>query len=222
MKPPAPVPRVGDYLRILARYWIVICCATVLSVGAGWLAHRTTAPVYQATSRVLVVAPSSAEVFDAYNGHLAAAGHAVTIQQLAKNPQVAKRTIDLLGLHLTPDDLIKRIKPTVVDTVVEIHVTGNTPELARDTVNSVTFNLVSLAQEMSALDKSGTDLVPVDFATGASDNRKPLKVYLELGGVLGLALSALLVIALGRVRDSVLTEEQVARIVDQAAAGKTT
>ncbi len=75
---------------------------------------------------------------------------------------------------------------------------------------------------MAALDKSGTDVVPVDFATGASDNRKSLKVYLELGGVLGLALSVLLVIALGRVRDSVLTEEQVARIVDEAAAGKTT
>jgi len=222
MKPPTPVPRVRDYLRILARYWIVIACATVLSVGAGWLAHWTTAPVYQATTRVIVVAPGSAEVFDAYNGHLAAAGHAVSIAQLAKNPQVAKRTIDLLGLHQTPDDLIKRIKPAVDDTVVEIHVTGDTPELARDTVNSVTFNLVSLASEMAALDKSGTDVVPVDFATGASDNRKSLKVYLELGGILGLALSVLLVTALGRARDSVLTEEQVARIVDEAAAGKTT
>jgi capsular polysaccharide biosynthesis protein len=222
MKPPTPVPRVRDYLRILARYWIVIGCATVLSVGAGWLAHRTTAPVYQATTRVFVVAPGSSEVFDAYNGHLAAAGHAVSIQQLAKNPQVAKRTIDLLGLHQTPAQLIKRIKPAVQDTVVEINVTGDTPELARDTANSVTFNLVSLAQEMAALDKSGTDVVPVDFATGASDNRKSLKVYLELGGVLGLALSVLLVTALGRARDSVLTEEQVARIVDEAAAGKTT
>jgi capsular polysaccharide biosynthesis protein len=222
MKPPTPVPRVRDYLRILARYWIVIVCATALSVGAGWLAHRTTDPLYQATSRVFVVAPGSAEVFDAYYGHLAAAGRAVSIQQLAKNPQVAKRTIDLLGLHQTPAQLIKRIKPAVHDTVVEIHVTGDSPELARDTANSVTVNLVALAQEMAALDKSGTDVVPVDFATGASYGRPALKVYLQLGGLLGLALSVLLVIALGRWRDSVLTEEQVARIVDETAAGRTT
>jgi len=222
VKPPTPVPRVRDYLRILARYWIVIVCATALSAGAGWLAHRTTAPVYQATSRVFVVAPGSAEVVDAYAGHLAAAGRAVSIQQLAKNPQVAKRTIDLLGLHETPAQLIKRIKPAVRDTVVEIHVTGDSPELARDTANGVTFNLVALAQEMASLDKSGSDVVPVDFAAGASDNRKSLKVYLLLGGALGLALSVLLSIALGRMRDLVLTEEQVARIVDEAAAGRTT
>jgi capsular polysaccharide biosynthesis protein len=222
VKPPTPVPRVRDYLRILARYWIVIVCATALSAGAGWLAHRTTAPVYQATSRVFVVAPGSAEVTDAYSGHLAAADHAVSIQQLAKNPQVAKRTIDLLGLHETPAQLIKRIKPVVHDTVVEIHVTGDSPELARDTANSVTVNLVALAQEMASLDKSGTDVVPVDFATSASDNHPSLKVYLQLGAVLGLALSVLLVTALGRARDSVLTEEQVAHIVDEAAAGRTT
>ena len=106
MKAPTPVPRIRDYLRIVARYWLIIVCATAFSVGAGWLAHRTTAPVYQATSRVFVVAPGSAEVVDAYSGHLAAAGHAVSIQQLAKNPQVAKRTIDLLGLHQTPAQLI--------------------------------------------------------------------------------------------------------------------
>lgn len=199
---------------------MVIACTTALSVGAGWLAHRTTDPVYLATTRVFVVAPGSAEVSDAFNGHQAAAGHAVSIQQLAQNPQVAKRTIDQLGLDQTPAELIKRITSTVHDTLVQIDVTGDSPELARDTANSVTFNLVSLVQEMAALDKSGIDVVPVDFATSASDNRSPLMLYLQLGAVLGLALSVMLVIALGRRRDSVLTEGQIARIVDEATAGR--
>lgn len=220
MRPPAPVPRVRDYLRIVARYWVVIACATALSVGAGWLAHRTTNPVYVATSRVFVVAPGSAEVFDAYNGHLAAAGRALSIQQLAQNPQVAKRTIDQLVLNQTPAQLIKRIKPVVHDTLVEINVTGDSPELARDTAISVTYNLIALSKEMSDLDKSGTDVVLVDSPSDALDARASLKLYLQLGGALGLALSLLSVIALGRWRDSVLTTEQVAHIVDERAIGR--
>jgi capsular polysaccharide biosynthesis protein len=220
MKAPSPVPRVRDYLRILARYWVIIVCVTALSVGAGWVAHRTTKPVYVATSRIFVVAPGSAELYDTYNGHLAAAGHATTIQQLAQNPQVVKRTIDQLGLQQTPAQLIKRIKPVVHDTLVEINVTGDTPELARDTAISVTYNLIALSKEMTDLDKSGTDIVLVDSPSDAYDSRAPLKLYLQLGGALGLALSLLLVIALGRWRDSVLTTEQVARIVDERAIGR--
>lgn len=220
MKAPSPVPRVRDYLRILARYWVIIVCATALSVGAGWVAHRTTKPVYVATSRIFVVAPGSAELYDAYNGHLAAAGHATSIQQLAQNPQVAKRTIDQLGLQQTPAQLIKRIKSVVHDTLVEINVTGDSPELARDTAISVTYNLIALSKEMTDLDKSGTDIIPVDSPSDAYDSRAPLKLYLQLGGALGLALSLLLVIALGRWRDSVLTTEQVARIVDERAIGR--
>jgi capsular polysaccharide biosynthesis protein len=220
MKAPAPVPRIRDYLRILAKYWVVIVCATAFSMGAGWLAHRTTDPVYQATSRVIVVASASAEVFDVYYGHLAAAGRAVSIQQLAKNPQVAKRSIDQLGLHETPAELIKRITPVVRDAVVEITVTGDSPELARDTANSVTYNLVSLTSEMADLEKSGTDVVVVDTASSAADHRAPLTRYLELGGFLGFGLSVVLVVALGRARGAVLTEEQVAHIVDETAAGR--
>jgi capsular polysaccharide biosynthesis protein len=220
MKAPSPVPRVRDYLRIVARYWFVIAFATVVSVAAGWLAHRTADPSYQATTRLIVVAPASAEVFDAYYGHLAAAGRAVSVGQLAKNPQVAKRTIDQLGLHETPAEVIKRITPVVKDAVVTITVTGDSPELARDTADSVLYNLVAITDEMADLEKSGTDVVVIDGASGLADRRAPLEQYLELGGLLGFGLSVVMVIAFGRARGAVLTEGQVAHIVDEAAAGR--
>lgn len=218
MKAPSPVPRARDYLRIVARYWLIIVAATLLSVVAGWFAHRSTDPIYVATTRVMVVAPGSAEVFDAYYGHLAASGRAASIAQLATNPQVAKRTIDQLNLDQTPADVVKRIKPLVRDTVVEITVTGDTLELARDTANSVLFNLMAVTDEMADLDKSGTDVVVVDTASGAVDGRAPLLSYLQLGGGIGFGLSVVLVIAYGRTRGAVLSEEQVAHIVDESAA----
>jgi capsular polysaccharide biosynthesis protein len=222
MKAPTEMPRVRDYLHILGRYWFVIVAATALSVGAGWLAHQTTDPKYVASTRVFLPTVGGAEVFDAYNGNQNALDNAVFIEQLALNPQVAKRAIDQLGLDQTPAELTGRITPVVRGVLVEIYVTGDTPELARDTANSVTYNLLLLAHETWDLNKTATDLVPVDVANGASDNRGPLKKYLLLGGLLGLGLSAVLVIALGRIRDKVLTEEQVALVVDEAAVGRNT
>jgi capsular polysaccharide biosynthesis protein len=221
MKPPTPVPQVRDYLRIVAKYWLVIVAATVLSAAAGRFAQRSTEPTYVATTRVLVVAPGSAEVFDAYYGHLAAAGRAVSIGQLAKNPQVAKRTIDQLQLHETPAELVKRITTVVRDAVIEITVTGDTPELARDTANSVLYNLMAVTDEVGDLGKSGTDVVVVDAASGVSDARAPLARYLQLGAGLGFGLSVLMVIAYGRTRGAVLSEDQVARIVDESAPERT-
>ena len=223
MKAPMPMPRVRDYLRILSRYWFVIVATTALSVGAGWLAHQTTDRQYVAGTRVFLPTVGGAEVFDAYNGGQNALENAVFIKQLALNPQVAKRTIDQLGLDQTPAELIGRITPVVRGVSVELYVTGDTPELARDTANSVTYNLLVLARETSDLDTSATDLVPVDVANGASDNRGPLKNYLLRGGLLGLVLSAVLVIALeSEIRDKVLTEEQVALVVEGAAVGRNT
>jgi capsular polysaccharide biosynthesis protein len=217
MRVPTPVPKVRDYVRIVARYWLVIVAATVLSMVAGWFAQRSTEPTYMATARLLVVAPGSAEVFDAYYGHLAAAGRAVSVGQLAKNPQIAKRTIDQLGLRETPAEVVKRITTVVRDAVVEITVTGDTPDLARDTTNSVVYNLVAVTDELGDLGKSGTDVVVVDTASGVRDGRAPLTRYLQLGGGLGFGLSVVMVIAYGRTRGAVLSEEQVARIVDESA-----
>jgi capsular polysaccharide biosynthesis protein len=170
----------------------------------------------------MVVAPGSAEVFDAYYGHLAAAGRAVSIGQLAKNPQVAKRTIDQLGLRETPPEVVKRITTVVRDAVVEITVTGDTPELARDTANSVLFNLMAVTDEVADLEKSGTDVVVVDTASGVGDSRAPLARYLQLGGGLGFGLSVVMVVALGRIRGVVLAEEQIAHIVGETTAERKT
>ncbi len=223
MRAPTPVPRVRDYLRIVAKYWPIILVATVLSAAAGWFAHRDTEPNFLSTTRVMVVAPGSAEVFDAYYGHLAAAGRANSIAQLAKNPQVAKRTVDQLHLDETPTEVSKRVTTSVRDTVVEITVSGDTPQLAHDTANSILFNFMALSDEMGDLEKSGTDVVVVDTASNPFDARPPVTKYLQLGGGIGFALSLVMVIAYGRVRGEVLSEEQVARIVkeeESAAEGK--
>jgi capsular polysaccharide biosynthesis protein len=225
MKPPKKVPRAGDYLQMLRDGWIVIVCATVLSVGAGWLARQTSAPVYHATTRIIVVTPSGADVTEAWLGNVSAMARALSIQQLAQNPQVAKRTIDQLGLHKTPAQLSKNITALVHSAMLEIDVKGDKGDdaaLTRNTANSVTFNLLQLAREMADLDKSGTDVVLIDTASGASDGRRSLTQYLLLGGLLGLVLSVVGVVAADVTRDKVLGERHIAHIVDETVAGRNT
>ena len=223
MKPPKQVPRAADYLQMLRDSWIVIVCATVLSVGAGWLARQTSEPVYQATTRVMVVTPGGAVVSDVWFGNMAAMARAFSIQQLTQNPQVAKRTIDQLGLHKTPAELTKNITAVLHSTVLEIYVKGDKgddAELTRNIANSVTFNLLRLSREMADLDKSDSDLVLIDAASGVSDRRSPLTRYLLLGGLIGLGLSVVAVITLGLRRDKVLGERHIAHIIDETVAGR--
>jgi capsular polysaccharide biosynthesis protein len=222
VKPPANVPRLRDYLQLLKDGWIVIVCATALSVGAGWLARQTTDPVYQATTRVFAVTSGGAEVTDAYYGNFTAMAWALNYPQLARSPQVTMRTIEQLGLHQTPADLASHITVGVANALIEIDVTGTDPNVTRDTANVVTYSLIQLTREIQELDTAGTDLVLVDAANSVSDKRGPLARFLVLGGVFGLALSTLLVIAHGLLRDSVLGRDHVGHIVDNELAGRTT
>ena len=210
---------------MLKDSWIVIVCATVLSFGAGWLARQTSEPVYQASTRVMVLTPSGADVTDLWLGNMSAMARALSIQPLVQNPQVAKRTVDQLGLHKTPAQLSKNITAVVHNAVLEIYVKGDkhdSAELTRNIANSVTFNLIHLAREMADLDKSGTDVVLIDAASGAGDRRSPLTRYLLLGGLLGFTLSVMAVVALGATRDKVLGERHLAHIVEQTVAGRNT
>jgi capsular polysaccharide biosynthesis protein len=216
VKPPSQVPRVRDYLQLLTDGWIVIVCATALSAGGGWLARETTPATYQATTRVFVVTPGGAEVVDAYYGNISAEMRANTVQQLVRSSQVTKRTVDQLHLSETPQELAGRTTASAQKALVEIDVTGYDPELTRAAANGVTSNLIQLSREMSSLDTAAGDIVLVDAATGASNQRGSLSGVLLLGGSLGLALSMVLVIARGLAKDRVLSRNHVGHIADEA------
>jgi capsular polysaccharide biosynthesis protein len=201
--------------------WIVILCATALSVGAGWLVRETKDPVYSATTRVFVTTPGGAQQPDVYYGSVNAMMRAVTYQQLARSTQVTTRTIDQLGLSKTPEDLAKDILVGAKSSaVMEIRVTGTSADVTRDTANAVTANMIQLSTEIKDLDTSNTDIVPVDAATSAREERGSLTRYLLLGGAFGFVISAALVIAYGLACDRVLNRNQLDHIADESIAGR--
>lgn len=220
MRPPAHAPRVRDYLELLRRGWLVILCATILSAGAGWLAWQTAAPVYDSTARVFVTTPGGATPLDAYYGHLTSVSRTVTLQQLARSPQVTMRTIEKLELDDRPSQLAARISVRVKDSaMMDVVVTGHDPELTQATANAVAENLVALSRQMRDVDTGSAELILVDAADPAI-RRGSMWQALIPGGMLGLAISAVMVLCYGLVRNRVLGKRHLDHVVDEAVAGK--
>jgi capsular polysaccharide biosynthesis protein len=211
-----------DYLHMLRNGWIVILAATALSVGAGWVAWETADPVYGSTAKVFATTRGSATPVDAYYGHLNSVSRTLTIQSLARSPQVTMRTIDQLGLQDTPGGLASRVTVGVTTSaLMDVQVTGNDPTLTRRTANAVAANLMQLTREMGGLDTSNVDLVLVDSA-GPAIRLGSMWQFMWHAGALGLALSAVLVLAYGLVTNKLLGKGHVDHIVEEAVTGRDT
>jgi capsular polysaccharide biosynthesis protein len=220
MKSPDHVPLMRDYLQLLRGGWIVILCATVLSVGAGWLAWETSDPVYSSTAKVFATTKGSATPVDAYYGHLNSVSRTLTIQSLARSPQVTMRTIDQLGLQDTPGDLAGRIAVVVTNSaLMDIVVTGSDPTVTRRTANAVAANLMQLTREIGGIDTSNVDLSLVDSGS-APERVGSMWQFMFHAGALGLAISVVLVLGYGLVRNKLLGKGHVDRIVGEAVAGR--
>jgi capsular polysaccharide biosynthesis protein len=220
MKSPENVPLMRDYLQLLRGGWIVILCATVLSVGAGWLAWETSDPVYSSTAKVFATTKGSATPVDAYYGHLNSVSRTLTIQSLARSPQVTMRTIDQLGLQDTPGDLAGRIAVIVTNSaLMDIVVTGSDPTVTRRTANAVAANLMQLTREIGGIDTSNVDLSLVDSGS-APERVGSMWQFMFHAGALGLAISVVLVLGYGLVRNKLLGKGHVDRIVGEAVAGR--
>jgi capsular polysaccharide biosynthesis protein len=220
VKPPAHVPRIRDYLALLKKGWIVILCATALSAGAGWLAWQTSTPVYESTARVFIKTPGGAMPVDAYHGHLTAVWRTRTLQQLADSSQVTMRTIEQLDLNDRPSELASRIAVRIKESaMMEIVVTGRDPDLTRATVYAVAENMVALSKQMSEVDTGGVELLLVD-AGGPPVRRGSMWQVIIPGGMLGLAISAVLVLCYGLARNTVLGKAHLDHVVDEAVSGK--
>lgn len=214
---PPDAPRLGDYLQIVRRGWLVLVCATALSMGVGWVVWQTATPVYDSTSRVIVKSTGDATTLDAFYGQVNSETRVPTYQYLARSERVTGPTVDQLGLSQTAQDLAGRISITPSLTpVMDIVVKGTNPDETREVASAVTANLIAASGELAKVDGGGTELVLVDDA-GPAKREGSLTRNLVQAGVLGLFVSLVLVLAWGLLQDQLLGRRQLARVVNGAA-----
>jgi capsular polysaccharide biosynthesis protein len=233
VKPPSNVPRVRDYLRMLANGWLVIGCATVLSAAAVVGVQQVmTEPTYVASTQVFAVVPGDAGVEAAFEGGRGATVRIDTYSQLATSRLVTERTIDEVGLNTTPDALAERISVASIpgdispyarpmSALMRIQVTGEDPDTTVDSANAVAKNLIAASQEVEWTESGpGAELVLVDSAASAAEQRPSIVKDLALGAAIGLVLSIAMVLAFGIARGTVLDRRQVDYVARQTVSGE--
>ncbi|MBI3213478.1 MAG: hypothetical protein HYZ38_06645 [Mycobacterium sp.] len=239
MNPPVGVPRLRDYLRIVAGGWFVIVCATVLSgIAALCVQNFVKAPDYVAETRLFAIIPSDAGVFAAYEGDLASTFRNGNLYPaLAKSTLVANRTIDDLHLSMSPAALAKMVTVNATPTtlspyalpasaVLQLRVTGDDPEQAVAIANALSNNLAAVSRELEwVLPKPdspvrytgpGAELIRVDDAVTAQEVRPSWIKTVGTGAGVGLGFSVLLVLIVGLVRGRVLDKGQLNYVIAQA------
>ncbi|WP_185934652.1 YveK family protein [Mycolicibacterium hodleri] len=217
---PPDAPRLGDYLQIVLRGWLVLLCATVLSIGTGWVAWHTDTPVYDSTSRVMVKSTGDATPLDAFYGQVNSKTRVLTYQYLARSERVTGPTVDQLELPQTGQDLAGRISvaPSLTP-VLDIVVKGTNPDETREVANAVTANLIAASGELAKVDGGGTELVLVDEAGPAKREGSLTRNLVQAGG-LGFFVSLVLVLAWGLLQDQLLGRRQLGRVIHGAGRSR--
>ncbi|MFC2145448.1 polysaccharide biosynthesis tyrosine autokinase [Actinomycetota bacterium] len=143
---------IRQYWSILWRgKWIIILC-TLLAVAVGFTLIFTLPPVYEATSKVLIVEKNiSSEVFDQYTPEYSGSREVnfQTQMEIIDSRQFREEVIKKLSLKIKPDVLEDKININRVSgtNVVSISVQDNDPRLAADIANLLSDIYIEWASE---------------------------------------------------------------------------
>jgi capsular polysaccharide biosynthesis protein len=240
VRAPLDVPRVRDYVTMLARGWAIILVATVLSAGAALCAQQLTrTPAYTASVQLFAVVTGDPGVHSAAYGGMGSTARMDTYVQLAKSTMVMQRTIDDVGLDVSAPELAANVGASATPGVISplgrpmsallrVQVTGSDPDTTVMTANALAANLIALSQELEWTESElgdeiqftgpAAELVPIDPASAAQEVPAPLARSAALGAGLGLALSSVLVLASAISREPMLNKGHVKHVVTQAVS----
>ena len=161
---------IGDYLRIVRRYWWVVLVVTVTGGGIGYGLAATSVPMYESTARLFVSTQGGTSVGEAYQNNLFSQERVVSYAGLATSEQVAARAANQLKSGIPAEELRSRISARPVDKTVllDIAVKDRDPATAQMYANAVSDQLVEVISELETSRRGGSPAagaVVVDDAT---------------------------------------------------------
>lgn len=194
---------IGDYLRIVRRYWWVAVVVTLMGGGIGYALAATSVPMYESTARLFVSTQGGTSVGEAYQNNLFSQERVVSYAGLATSEQVAARAANQLKTGISTEELRSRISAHPVDKTVllDIAVRDKDPATAQMYANAVSDQLVEVISELETSRRGGSPAagaVVVDDATYPQLPVGPTVLAQILLGVAGgLAAGLVLTIVVG-------------------------
>jgi receptor protein-tyrosine kinase len=139
-----------EFFKLLRSRWITICVAIAVAVLAAIAVSLFTTPLYQASTRLFVSTASGVSATELYQGNRLSQERVLSYTELIMGETLAQRTIDKLGLDMSPETLREHIKASAKpDTVlINVKVLDGSPVLARDIANALSDEFVVMVREL--------------------------------------------------------------------------
>jgi capsular exopolysaccharide synthesis family protein len=192
-----------DFVKLLRARWISVCVTTLIAVLAAGAVTFLTTPLYQASTRLFVSTTGGASVAEIYQGNRFSQERVISYTELLMGQTLAQRTIDKLGLNMSPEQLQEHVKASAKpDTVlIDVDVRDASPVRARDIANTLSDEFVVMARELETPEDGTEPDARVVVEQRASIPDEPVVPKTSRNLAVGLALGVLLGIGLAVLRD---------------------
>ncbi|MDJ0396351.1 polysaccharide biosynthesis tyrosine autokinase [Rhodococcus sp. G-MC3] len=194
---------IQDYLQILRTRWMIIVVTVAVAVLGALAVSLLTTPTYQSCSRVFVSTSGGSTVTESYQGNLFSQQRVASYSELVTGETLAARTIDELGLDMSPSALASKVtaKSTPDTVLLDTCVVDDSPAVARDIANSLATQLTTLVRELETPEDGGSPAAGVRLVEQAQESATPISPKTTRNLALGAAVGLLLGIALAVLRD---------------------
>jgi polysaccharide biosynthesis transport protein len=181
----------GQYLHILRRRWLSVLITMLLILGLASLVTLAMPRKYTVATR-LFFAVAGESVSDLAQGSSFAEKQMASYAEVAISPLVLTPVIQQLSLPMTPTELAKSVKATVlVNTVIlDIAVTDRDGQRAAQIANAVGAEMSTAAGALTPERQDGTKAVQATIVAAAEVPEEPsspnIVLNLGVGLILGL------------------------------------
>ena len=192
-----------DLLKLLRARWVTVCVTTVVIVLGAVAVTMLTTPLYQASTRLFVSTTAGTSVTDIYQGNRFSQERVVSYAELLEGESLAQRTIDKLGLDMSPRQLQENVKASSKpDTVlIDVQVLDQSPVRARDIANSLSDEFVGMVRDLETPENGARPDARVVVEQRASIPDHPVVPKTPRDIAIGLALGLLVGIGIAILRD---------------------
>jgi capsular exopolysaccharide synthesis family protein len=188
---------------MLRTRWVILCVTIAVAVLGAVAITLVTTPQYQASTRLFVSTTTGASASEIYQGNLFSQERVVSYTKLLTGETLAQRTIDVMHLDMSADELRKKVKasspPSTV--LIDVSVLDPSPTRARDIADTLSNEFVAMVSELETPPDGDRPDARVVVEQHASLPTSPTIPKATRNIAIGLAMGVLLGIALAALRD---------------------
>lgn len=191
---------------IRQKLWLIVLAAVLAAVLLGTYKQMTTVPMYRSTSMIYIYSKSTSitSLTDLQIGKTLA----VDFQILAKTRNVLESVISNMGLDMTYEELSSVISVSSPEDshILQITVSDYDPVRSADICNTVADEIrYRIAEVMNTDEPSSLERATIPAQSYNTSLKRPVLI----GGVLGAAAAAGIIILLYLLDDTIVNEDHV-------------